>query len=94
MPDYIILFNWTEQGIKNFKDSPERVESATTEMEASGVRIKDIDWTLGPDDLVGLAEAPNDEALTAALLALGAQGNVRTTTLRAFGRDEFVRLIQ
>ena len=93
MPTYAILFNWTEQGIKNYKDSPGRVEAATKAWEGSEVQIKDIYWTLGAYDLVGLVDADDDERLTSALLALGAAGNVRTTTLRAFGRDEFTRLI-
>ncbi len=94
MPNYVVLFNWTDQGIKNFKDSPSRVDAATTEMEKVGVRITNIQWTLGPYDLVALVEAPDDESLTAALLALGSAGNVRSTTLRAFGRDEFEQVIQ
>ena len=75
------------------KESPGRVEAATEEIEKSGVRIKDIYWTLGSYDLVEFVETGDDEKLTSAFLALGAQGNVRTTTLRAFGRDEFARLI-
>jgi uncharacterized protein with GYD domain len=93
MPTYAILFNWTEQGIKNYKDSPSRVDAATEAMAKAGVRIRDIYWTLGPYDLVGIFDADSDEAATAALLQLGAQGNVRTTTMRAFDRAEFERLI-
>jgi uncharacterized protein with GYD domain len=58
-----------------------------------GIEIKDIYWTIGPYDLVGVVEAPSGEVLTKALLALGAGGHVRTTTLRAFDQDEFSRLI-
>jgi uncharacterized protein with GYD domain len=94
LPTYVVLFNWTEQGIRNYRESPRRVEAAETEMEKSGVRIKDLYWTLGPYDLVGVVEASDDDALTRSLLALGAQGNVRTTTLRAYGREEFPRLIE
>src|SRR5207245_8852792 len=90
MATYVVLFNWTDQGIKNFKDSPARVEAATEEMEKSGVRIKDIYWTLGSYDLVGVVEAADAESLTSVLLSLGAQGHARTTTLRAVVRDEFV----
>jgi len=93
MPTYAILFSWTEQGIKNYKDSPSRVDAATQAMAEAGVRIRDIYWTLGPYDLVGIFDADSDEAATASLLALGAQGNVRTTTMRAFDRAEFERLI-
>jgi uncharacterized protein with GYD domain len=93
MATYVVLFNWTDQGIKNFKDSPSRVEAATKELEKDDVRIKSIYWTIGPHDLVGIVKAPSDEKLTSALLKLGAQGNVRTTTLRAFDKDEFADLI-
>jgi uncharacterized protein with GYD domain len=93
MPSYIVLFNWTDQGIKNFKDSPDRAEKGTAEMAKSGVHITNIQWTLGPYDLVASVEAPDDETLTSALLTLAAQGNVRSTTLRAFTRDEFNRII-
>ena len=93
MVTYAVLFNWTEQGINNYKDSPGRVEAATQQWQESGIQIKEIYWTIGPYDLVGIVEAPDDEKLTSALLALGAQGNVRTTTLRAFRRDEFAGLI-
>lgn len=93
MATYVVLFNWTEQGIRNYKDSPGRVEAAKKQWGESGIQIQELYWTIGPYDLVGLVEAPDDESLTAALLALGAQGNVRTTTLRAFGSEEFARLI-
>ena len=93
MPSYVVLFNWTDQGIKGYKDSPGRVDAASAEMEKLGVRIKDILWTLGPHDLVAIIEAPDDEKLTTTLLAVGAQGNVRTTTLRAYTREEFTQLI-
>jgi uncharacterized protein with GYD domain len=93
MASYVVLFNWTDQGIKNYKDSPGRVDAARGEMEKSGVRIREIFWTLGPHDLVAILEAPDDEKLTTTLLALGAQGNVRTTTLRAYTREEFTQLI-
>jgi uncharacterized protein with GYD domain len=92
MASYVVLFNWTEQGIKNYKDSPSRVEAARQAWAGTDIQIKDIYWTLGAHDLVGIVEAPNDEALTRALLALGAQGNVRTTTLRAFSAEEFAKL--
>ena len=93
MATFVVLFNWTDQGIKNFKDSPSRADDATKELEKVDVRIKSIYWTIGPHDLVAIVKAPNDEKLTSALLVLGAQGNVRTTTLRAFDRDEFAELI-
>jgi uncharacterized protein with GYD domain len=89
MPSYVVLFNWTEQGIKGYKDSPSRVDAAEQAFADLGIQIKDIYWTLGAYDLVSVFEAPDDESVTAAMLRLSALGNVRTTTLRAFPRGEF-----
>ena len=92
MAAYVVLFNWTEQGIKGYRDSASRAEAAREQWKQSGIELKDLYWTIGPYDLVGVVEAPSDEALTSALLALGAQGNVRTTTLRAFTAEQFSQL--
>jgi len=94
MPSYVVLFNWTEQGIKGFRDSPSRVHGVREAWSASDVRITDIRWTIGPYDLVAMIDAPSDEALTSALLTLGAAGNVRTTSMRAFDESEFSRLVE
>jgi uncharacterized protein with GYD domain len=93
MATYVVLFNWTEQGIKGYRESPSRVDAANEQWSGSGVEIKDIYWTLGAHDLVGIVEAPDDEAFAKALLSLGAAGNVRTTTLRAFSRAEFEHML-
>ena len=88
MATYVVLFNWTEQGIKAYKDSPRRVDAAIELWSDLGVQLTDIYWTIGKHDLIGIVEAADDETLAAGLLRLGALGNVRTTTLRAFGRNE------
>ncbi|HXY80756.1 MAG TPA: GYD domain-containing protein [Gaiellaceae bacterium] len=88
MPSYITLINWTDQGAKNYKDSVDRYEAAQKVMSAAGVSFKEIYWTIGPYDLVGVVEAPDDETATAALLTVAGQGNIRTTTLRAFSAGE------
>jgi uncharacterized protein with GYD domain len=93
MPSYIALCNWTEQGVRSFNQSVDRYEAARAPFEQMGVSIKDIYWTLGGHDLVFVAEAPDDATLAAALLSLGGQGNLRTTTLRAFGPDEMRAVI-
>jgi uncharacterized protein with GYD domain len=92
MASYVVLANWTEQGIKAFQESPARVDAFNEQTGALGVRVKDIYWTLGPYDMVTLIEGADDESITAALLKLGAWGNLRTTTLRAFTRTEFEAL--
>jgi uncharacterized protein with GYD domain len=94
MPSYVTLINWTDQGVKNFKDTVDRYEAAQTAMGKGGVTFKDIYWTVGPYDIVGIVEAPDDETATAALLAVGGEGNIRTTTLRAFSAGEMKRVIE
>ena len=88
MPTYITLISWTEQGIKNYADTVDRFEAAQKAAAASGGAFREAFWTIGPYDIVGILEAPDDEAVTAALLRVGSQGNIRTTTMRAFNADE------
>jgi uncharacterized protein with GYD domain len=94
MPTYISLVNWTDQGIRNFKETVARAEAAREMGGSLGATFKDIYWTLGPYDIVVTFEAADDETAEAALLALAAQGNVRSTTLRAFTSDEMEAIIQ
>jgi uncharacterized protein with GYD domain len=93
MPTYVALIDWTEQGVRNFKDTVDRYEAASGQLEARGVIFKEIYWTLGAHDIVSLIEAPDDETLAAGLLAVAGQGNIRTTTLRAFTADEMKSVI-
>jgi uncharacterized protein with GYD domain len=93
MPAYIALIDWTDQGVSNFKDSVDRYEAAQSAFESLGVRFTDVRWTLGAHDIVASIEAPDDETLAAALLAVAAQGNIRTTTLRAFTGEEMRSII-
>ncbi len=88
MATYVLLLNWTEQGIRNAKETLARADAATGMVEKLGGKMKDVYWTLGPYDVVAIVEAPDDETATAFALATGSQGNVRTTTLRAFDREE------
>ena len=90
MPSYVCLFDWTDQGVKNAADSVERVESAS-EMARSkhGVNLERIYWTVGAHDL----GAPDVESVSAFLLDLAAAGNVRSTTMRAFDRDEMAAIL-
>ena len=89
MATFVILLNWTDQGIKSVKDSTSRADAAQELMGSLGVELKEVYWTLGNYDVVSIAEAPDDESMTAAMLKLGSLGNVRSTTLRAFARGEF-----
>jgi uncharacterized protein with GYD domain len=93
MPTYIALIDWTDQGVRAFKDSVDRYEAAQGQLGSMGVRFTDIYWTLGAHDIVGIVEAPDDQTLAAGLLAVAGQGNIRTTTLRAFNADEMKGVI-
>ncbi len=94
MPTYIILMNLTEKGIKNIKKAPERIEATAKALEAAGGKLKDFYTVMGPYDYVAIAEGPSDEVAMAQLLGLGAAGNVRTTTLKAFTKEEFSEVLK
>jgi uncharacterized protein with GYD domain len=94
MPTYILLGNWTDQGIRSAKDTLDRASAASSAAENLGGKLKDTYWTVGPHDVVAVVEFPDDTTLTAFLLATGSQGNLRTTTLRAFNRDEVAEILQ
>lgn len=89
MARFIVLMNFTDQGIKNVKESPKRAAQAKDAFKAKGVDIEAVYWTLGSHDLVAILSAPDGLDLAAVLLQLGGAGNVRTTTLRAFDEAEF-----
>jgi uncharacterized protein with GYD domain len=94
MPTYVILMNWTERGVRADRDTVGRREHADQLAEKYGARIDRAYWTMGHHDIVSVIEAPDDECITAMMLELTAEGNVRTTTLRAFDHDEMQAIIQ
>ena len=93
MPTYVSLIHWTEQGIKNYKDTASRAEDFSKLVESAGGRVREMLWTVGKYDIVVVAEYPDDETGTAALLKVGSLGNVRTNTMRAFSADEMRTII-
>ena len=93
MPTYITLYRWTQQGIQNVKESPSRVDAARSALREIGAELKAIYLTMGQYDFVAVWEAPDDETAARATLALGSQGNVRSETLRAFGEDEYRKIL-
>jgi uncharacterized protein with GYD domain len=93
MPTYIALLRFTEQGIQNVKDSPNRVAAARQAFEAAGGRLRDVYVVMGQYDFVATVEAPDDETVARMALALAARGNVRSETMRAFTEDEYRRII-
>lgn len=88
MVTYIALASFTDQGIKNIKETTRRADAVKELGAKFGVNMKEIYWTLGQYDLVVLFEASDDAAVTAFGLSIAAAGNVRMQTLRAFSKDE------
>ncbi|HYT39822.1 MAG TPA: GYD domain-containing protein [Acidimicrobiia bacterium] len=93
MATYIVLMNWTEQGVAEAGDSPNRANAAASALRKLGGRMKSVWWTMGPYDAVSIIEAPDDETVTAFALAVGAQGNARTVTMRAFDKPEMQKVL-
>jgi uncharacterized protein with GYD domain len=93
MATYLSLFNWTEQGIRTVKESPKRLESTKKAIKNLGGELKAFYMLQGQYDGVLIFDAPNDQALTKFLLSIGTAGNVRTTSLRAFTEEEFLKHI-
>jgi uncharacterized protein with GYD domain len=93
MPTYISLVSWTEQGMRELKESPARADATAELAESVGGKLVQLYWTVGQYDIVAIFEAPDDETAATMQLTVGSRGAVRTTTLRAFGREEFERII-
>jgi uncharacterized protein with GYD domain len=94
MTTYIMLVNWTDQGIRNVKDSPARLDTAKQELQEMGGEFKSIFMTLGEYDLVAVYEAPDDAVAARFSLLLAANGNVRTCTLKAFPEAAYREIIR
>ena len=88
MPTYVVLANFTDQGIRNIKESPKREEAFRAMCEKVGAQVKDAYRTMGRYDVVAIVDAPNDGVMSTIAYSLGSRGNVRTETLRAFTRQE------
>jgi uncharacterized protein with GYD domain len=93
MATYIILMRFTDQGIKAVKDAPKRIDAAIKRFEAMGGKVIGFYATMGEYDYVAIGEAPNDAVGMTFLLGLGVAGYVRTTTLKAFTKEEFAEIV-
>ncbi len=93
MGTYIGLINYTDQGIRNIKDSPQRAEAARKVIRDMGGDMTALYLTMGGYDLVAILEAPSDEVIAKFVITLSQQGNVRTTTLKAFTESEFEDIV-
>ena len=93
MPTYIVLANFTDQGIRGIKETTKRAQNFREMAKKLGISLKEIYWMLGQYDFMTIAEAPDEGAMTALGLSVGALGNVRTNTMRAFTADEMGKLL-
>ena len=93
MPTYVSLLRYTQPGIAAIKQGPARLDAARQAYKKAGGELKAFYLTIGQYDAVVIAELPDDTALARITLALGAMGNVRTETLRAFNEAEFRKIV-
>ncbi|MCT7374903.1 GYD domain-containing protein [Chelativorans salis] len=94
MTTYIMLVNWTEQGVKNVRESPGRLDAAKEALSEMGGAFKAFYLTMGEYDMVAIAEAPDDAVAARFALELGMAGNVRTRTLKAFPEEAYREIVK
>lgn len=92
MSKYIMLLNWTDQGIKTIKDSASRYDAAKASAKQVGITFEAVYMTFGQYDQLIVADAPNDEAIATFILRASALGNVRGTTLKAFDESQYRKI--
>jgi len=93
MPTYINLVNWTDQGIRNIKEAPQRIDAYKKTIEAAGGKLIGFYLTMGKYDIVTIVDAPSDEAYANIALNTGNKGSVRTETMKAFTEQEFRNIL-
>ena len=93
MPTYITLVTYTQKGIENVKESPQRLEAAKQAFQGMGAELKEFYLVMGRFDIILVTEAPNDETVAKIALTLGSLGNVRTESFRAFKEDEYREIV-
>jgi len=90
---YILLLNWTDQGIKTVRDSPKRLDAARKALAAMGGSFKEFYMTMGEYDMVAVCEAPDDAVAARFVLQIGSTGNIRSRTLKAFPENAYREVV-
>ncbi len=93
MPTYINLVSWTDQGIRNINEAPQRIDAFRKTVEAAGGKLTGFYVTMGKYDIVTIVDAPSDEAIAKIALNTGNKGSVRTETMKAFTEQEFRNIL-
>src|SRR5579863_4624020 len=94
MPTYVVLFHLTHQGLDHLRGSPDRVDAAKKTFSQHGAKVKEFYSMMGQYDSMFIVEAPNDDVMAQLSLTVGAQGNVRTETHRAFNEEEYRKIVK
>lgn len=94
MPTYVMLANWTDQGIRTISETPKRIDAAKRQLVEMGGQVKAIFMTMGAYDLVAIYEAPDDAVSARFTLMLGKLGNVRTTSMKAFPEEALRHIVE
>jgi uncharacterized protein with GYD domain len=94
MATYVSLISWTEQGIRNFRDTAQRAADFSRLVESVGGKVRELLWTVGEYDIVCVADFPDEESGVAALLQVGSAGNIRSNTMRAFTAEQMAGIIR
>lgn len=94
MPTYVSLLNWTDQGIRKVKQTTKRAKAFHDMARKTQVKVREIHWTVGLYDVVVVMDAPDDQAISRLMLGLGALGNVRSQTLRAYSAQEMTEILK
>ena len=93
MASFIALVTFTEQGVRHIRQTTERAKGLVNAAAQLGIKVKEIYWTMGAFDAVFVADAPDDETMTALSVSMGSLGNIRTQTMRAFSADEMNKIL-
>jgi uncharacterized protein with GYD domain len=93
MATYVGLIQFTDQGIRNIRETVKRGDAAAAQADKMGMKIVEEFWTMGAYDAVVVFEAPDDETMSAFMLKIGSLGNVKSHTLRAFRRSEMEKIL-
>lgn len=94
MPTYILMLKWTSQGLKEIKQSADRLDAARKSFASEGITLKQFYMVMGEHDAIIIAEAPDDATLAAAILKAASQGSIVSKTCRAFTEDEYRQIIR
>jgi uncharacterized protein with GYD domain len=94
VPNYVVLYRFTDQGLKSVKDTVRRAREVRADNEKRGFKVLGIYWTQGQYDLVAVMDAPSEEAMTAGLFNVAQAGNVHSETMRAFTEAEMEKALQ